>query len=136
LVPTMIHAQVAGVLVGVCFTHIMFDVPILQLSTHAQTAYALWSAAVIATVGLLGTILRCDAYGVPLTAGAVAAYITGADWFTASTSFANPAVTIARAFTDPFAGIRLADAPGFIAAQCVGLMIVLAVAKVMGFRLP
>ena len=136
LVPVIIVAQIAGGLIGVWLTHFMFDVPILQISSHVRTGPALWLAEIIATVGLLGTILRCDAYGVPLTAGAVAAYITGAYWFTASTSFANPAVTIARAFTDSFAGIRPADAPGFIVAQCVGLALVLGAVKVLGFRLP
>jgi glycerol uptake facilitator-like aquaporin len=135
-VPVMILAQIAGGMVGVWLTHIMFDAPIMQVSTHARTGFALWTAEIVATVGLLGTILRCDSYGVPLTAGAVAAYITGAYWFTASTSFANPAVTIARAFTDTFAGIRPVDAPGFIAAQIVGLVLVLVAAKALGFRLP
>lgn len=135
-VPVMIVAQIAGGLVGVWLTHIMFDAPILQYSTHVRTGPALWTAETIATVGLLGTILRCDSYGVPLTAGAVAAYITGAYWFTASTSFANPAVTIARTFTESFAGIRPADAPGFIVAQCIGLALVLIAAKALGFRLP
>jgi len=135
-VPVMIVAQIAGGIVGVWLTHIMFDASILQVSTHARTGPALWTAEIVATVGLLGTILRCNAYGAPLTAAAVASYITGAYWFTASTSFANPAVTIARAFTDTFAGIRPADAPGFIAAQCIGLVLVLATAKAVGFCLP
>lgn len=136
LVPFMILAQIAGGLIGVALTHVMFDAPVLQVSTHIRTGVPLWTAEIIATIGLLGTIMRCDAYGVPITAGAVAAYITGAYWFTASTSFANPAVTIARSFTDTFAGIRPADAPGFIVAQCVGLILVVLAAKAFGFRLP
>lgn len=135
-VPVMILAQVVGGVLGVWLTHIMFDAPVFQFSTHVRTGPGLWIAEIVATVGLLGTILRCDGYGVPLTAGAVAAYITGAYWFTASTSFANPAVTIARTFTDTFAGIRPLDAPGFIVAQCIGLALVLVGAKALGFRLP
>ena len=82
-------------------------------------------AEAIATVGLLATILGCRAYREPVTAFAVAAWITGAYWFTASTSFANPAVTLARGFTDSFAGIRPDDIPGFVLAQLVGLALVL-----------
>lgn len=132
----MIAAQTAGGVIGVWLAHLMFDLPMLQSSLHIRTGPGLWCAEVVATVGLLGTILRCDSYGVPLTAGAVASYITGAYWFTASTSFANPAVTIARTFTDTFAGIRPADAPGFIVAQFAALVLVLAVARAAGFTLP
>ncbi len=135
-VAPMVAAQVAGGLIGVWITHVMFDLPVVQFSQHIRTGPALWCAEIVATVGLLGTILRCDSYGVPLTAGAVAAYITGAYWFTASTSFANPAVTIARILTDTFAGIRPLDAPGFIGAQLAALALVLAVAKAVRFTLP
>lgn len=132
--PAMIAAQIAGGLTGVAVSHLMFDLPVLEISTHARNGVAQWTAEIVATVGLLGVVLRCDRYGIPLTAGAVAAYITGAYWFTASTSFANPAVTIARAFTDTFAGIRPADAPGFVAAQIVGLLLIVAAAKALNFR--
>lgn len=135
-VAPMIAAQIAGGAIGVWLTHFMFDLPVLQFSQHIRTGAPLWCAEIVATVGLLGTILRCDSYGVPLTAGAVASYITGAYWFTASTSFANPAVTIARTFTDTFAGIRPLDAPGFVVAQLAALTLVLAVAKAAGFTLP
>lgn len=135
-VAPMVGAQIAGGLVGVWLTHFMFEMPMLQVSEHVRTGPSLWCAEIIATVGLLGTILRCDSYGVPLIAGAVASYITGAYWFTASTSFANPAVTIARGFTDTFAGIRPLDAPGFIGAQLAGLVLVLVVARAVGFTLP
>lgn len=135
-VAPMILAQVAGGLVGVGLAHFMFEMPLLQVSEHMRTGPSLWCAEIIATAGLLGTILRCDRYGVPLTASAVASYIIGAYWFTSSTSFANPAVTIARCFTDTFAGIRPLDAPGFIAAQAAGLALVLAATKVAGFTLP
>jgi glycerol uptake facilitator-like aquaporin len=120
-VPAYIAAQLAGAILGVWLAHIMFDLPVWQLSQHVRTGVPQWVAEVIATFGLLSVIWGCRAHREPVTAFAVAAYITGAYWFTASTSFANPAVTVARALTDTFAGIRPADAPGFILAQLVGL---------------
>ena len=135
-VPAHIIAQVIGAVVGVWITHIMFELPLLQSATHIRTGPAQWVAEIVATVGLLGVILRCHAHGVEITAKAVALYITGAYWFTASTSFANPAVTIARALTDTFAGIRPADVAGFIVAQCVGLGLVLIAGTAMAFTLP
>ena len=124
-VPAYIVAQIAGGIIGVWLAHVMFDLPILQLSTHARTGLPQWVAEVVATFGLLTVIWGCRAHKEPVTAFAVAAYITGAYWFTASTSFANPAVTIARALSDTFAGIRPADAPGFVMAQLVALAVVL-----------
>jgi glycerol uptake facilitator-like aquaporin len=124
-VPGYIVAQIAGAIAGVWLAHVMFELPVLQLSTHARTGIGQWVAEVIATFGLLATIWGCRAYAAPVTAFAVAAYITGAYWFTASTSFANPAVTIARSLTDTFAGIRPVDAPGFILAQLAGVMLAL-----------
>jgi len=120
-----VPAQIAGAVMGVVLAHLMFELPAAQLGTQARTGPGQWLAEVLATLGLLGTIAGCRRHGLALTAGAVAAYIAGAYWFTASTSFANPAVTIARALTDTFAGIRPADAPGFIAAQlaAVGIFI-------------
>jgi glycerol uptake facilitator-like aquaporin len=115
-------AQIAGAVAGVWIAHVMFELPILQFSQHVRTGIGQWVAEVVATFGLLVTIWGCRAYRAPVTAFAVAAYITGAYWFTASTSFANPAVTVARALTDTFAGIRPADAPGFILAQLIGLV--------------
>jgi glycerol uptake facilitator-like aquaporin len=96
-----------------------------QLSQHVRTGIPQWVAEIIATFGLLTVIWGCRAHREPVTAFAVAAYITGAYWFTASTSFANPAVTVARALTNTFAGIRPTDAPGFILAQFVGLALAL-----------
>jgi glycerol uptake facilitator-like aquaporin len=112
--------QILGGIAGVAATHLMFSDPVFFASTKARAGWPqLWSE-VVATFGLLLTILggvRFRLQSVPLLVGA---YIAAAYWFTASTSFANPAVTIARSLTDTFAGIRPADAPGFIAAQVVG----------------
>jgi glycerol uptake facilitator-like aquaporin len=122
-VPTYLAAQLVGAIAGVWLAHAMFELPVMQLSTHVRTGTGQWLAEAIATFGLLAVIWGCRAYAVPVTAFAVAAYITGAYWFTASTSFANPAVTIARSLTDTFAGIRPVDAPGFILAQIAGVML-------------
>ncbi len=115
-----VAVQILGGIAGVAATHLMFGDPVFVASTKARTGWPqLWSE-VVATFGLLLTILggvRFRPQSVPLLVGA---YIAAAYWFTASTSFANPAVTIARSLTDTFAGIRPADAPGFIAAQVVG----------------
>jgi len=124
-VPAYILAQIAGAVLGVWLAHIMFQLPVLQFSTHVRTGIGQWAAEAIATFGLLATIWGCRAHAAPVTAFAVAAYITGAYWFTASTSFANPAVTIARSLTDTFAGIRPVDAPEFVLAQLAGLLLVL-----------
>jgi len=103
----------------------MYDLPMWQLSHHVRTGLPLWVAEVVATFGLLTVTWGCRAHREPVTAFAVGAYITGAYWFTASTSFANPAVTIARALSDTFAGIRPIDAPGFIIAQFIALVLAL-----------
>ena len=111
--------QVAGGLCGAMLAHLMFEMPILQLSQNARTGGAQWLSEFVATFGLLTVIfggLRWRPESVPMLVGL---YITAAYWFTASTSFANPAVTIARAFTDSFSGILPAHAPGFILAQLV-----------------
>ena len=126
-VPAYIAAQLAGAVAGVWLAHAMFDLPIWQLSQHVRFGAGQWIAEIVATFGLLMVIWGSRAHREPVTAFAVAAYITGAYWFTASTSFANPAVTIARAFSDSFAGIRLLDVPGFIAAQLVGLILAVAI---------
>ncbi len=119
-VPGYIGAQTAGAFAGVAAAHLMFEKPLFFASQHVRAGgLQLWSEFV-ATFGLLAVIWGCSrsrAHAVPF---AVAAYITAAYWFTASTSFANPAVTLARTASDTFAGIRLADAPGFIAAQLAG----------------
>jgi glycerol uptake facilitator-like aquaporin len=124
-VPAYIAAQLAGAIAGVWLAHLMFDLPVFQLSRHVRSGFGQFLAEIVATFGLLLVIWGARAHREPVTAFAVAAYITGAYWFTASTSFANPAVTVARALSDTFAGIRPADAPGFIAAQCVALLLAL-----------
>jgi glycerol uptake facilitator-like aquaporin len=118
-------AQLAGATIGVAIAHLMFEVPIWQLSNHARSGAGQFVAEIVATFGLLAVIWGCRAHRPPVTAFAVAAYITGAYWFTASTSFANPAVTVARALTDSFAGIRPDDVPGFVLAQFVALALAL-----------
>lgn len=122
-------AQVAGGLVGTVVAHLMFVHPLIEASQHVRTGGAQWFAEWVATFGLVLTILA----GVRFAQGAVpwlvGLYITSAYWFTASTSFANPAVAIARAMTDSFSGIRPADLPGFILAQCVGAVCALAFAR-------
>jgi glycerol uptake facilitator-like aquaporin len=115
-----IVTQLAGALVGVWVAHLMFAEAVLQLSDHVRAGRAQLFSEFIATFGLLSVIWgvsRRRADSVPF---AIGLYITGAYWFTASTSFANPAVTLARSFTNTFAGIRPADAPGFIGAQLLG----------------
>jgi len=111
--------QMAGGLGGAMLAHLMFEMPVLQLSQNARTGGAQWLSEFVATFGLLTVIfggLRWRPDSIPMLVGL---YITAAYWFTASTSFANPAVTIARAFTDSFSGILPAHAPGFILAQLV-----------------
>ena len=123
--PAYIVAQIVGGIAGVWLAHVTFGLPIWQLSQHVRTGLPQWIAEVIATFGLLTVIWGCRAHREPVTAFAVGAYITGAYWFTASTSFANPAVTIARSLSDTFAGVRPVDAPGFIIAQVIGLVLAL-----------
>jgi glycerol uptake facilitator-like aquaporin len=124
-------AQTAGAIVGVWLAHVMFALPVLELGSKVRTGTGEWLGEAIATFGLLATIWGCRAHRAPVTAIAVAAYITGAYWFTSSTSFANPAVTIARSLTDTFAGIRPQDAPGFIIAEFVGFAAALPLLKTL-----
>jgi glycerol uptake facilitator-like aquaporin len=115
-------SQIAGALAGVASAHLMFGLPLFSASNHPRRGAAqLWSE-VVATFGLLLVIWACSRFRQPATAYAVGAYITAAYWFTASTSFANPAVTLARSASNTFAGIRPADTPGFIAAQFIGAL--------------
>ena len=121
-----VAAQVAGGVIGTWAAHGMFEEPLLQFSQKVRTGGAQWFAEVIAAFGLVLVIfagVKQRAEAVPMLVGL---YITAAYWFTASTSFANPAVAIARAFTDTFSGIRPVDVPGFILAQLVGAAIAVA----------
>jgi glycerol uptake facilitator-like aquaporin len=119
-VPWYVVAQVVGALAGVAAAHAMFELPIFFPSRHARAGGAQAFSEFVATFGLLAVIWGCARLRSAAVPFAVAAYITAAYWFTASTSFANPAVTLARSLTDTFAGIRPADAPAFIAAQLAG----------------
>ncbi len=116
-------AQVTGGLAGMIIAHAMFDQALLQASTNARTGAGQWLAETVATFGLVATILAVLRFRAEAVAYAVGLYITAGYWFTASTSFANPAVTVARSFTDTFSGIQPEHAPGFILAQCVGAVI-------------
>lgn len=113
-------AQIGGAFAGVACAHLMFGEPLFFASQHVRTGAGQWWSECVATFGLVGVIIGCARSRPGLTPLAVAAYITAAYWFTASTSFANPAVTLARCASDTFAGIRPVDAPAFIAAQLLG----------------
>ncbi len=131
-----VGVQCVAAIAGVVLAHAMFDLPLLQPGTHARTGAAQWLSEAVATCGLLLTILlglRARPAAIPAL---VAAYIFAAYWFTASTSFANPAVTLARALTQTFAGIRPADAPGFIVAQLAGTALALLLAAWLERRTP
>jgi glycerol uptake facilitator-like aquaporin len=130
--PVYVIAQVLGAVAGVMVAHAMFELPIIQTSDHARSGGAQWLSEFVATLGLLGVVWGTKAKGVQTVAASVALYIMGAYWFTSSTSFANPAVTLARAMTDTFAGIRPDDVLGFVAAQlvAVGLIVLLVRRKV------
>ena len=120
-----VPVQIIGGIAGVLLCHVMFDLDLWQVSTTARTGSAQWTSEVFATVGLLFVIfggLHSRADAVPAL---VALYITGAYWFTSSTSFANPVVTIARAFSNTFAGIDPAHVAGFIVAQLIGVAVAL-----------
>jgi len=115
--------QVAAAVIGVFLAHLMFDVAMLQTSTKVRTGGGQWLAEVVACFGLVATILLVLRARAEAVAYAVGLYITAGYWFTASTSFANPAVTVGRTLTDTFSGIRPVDAPAFIAAQIVGAIL-------------
>jgi glycerol uptake facilitator-like aquaporin len=115
-----IGAQIAGGIVGAILANAMFAQPLVSFSTHARGGAPLLLSEFVATFGLVTVIAACSHGSRSAVAYAVAAYIVAAYWFTASTSFANPAVTIARALSDTFAGIRPADVPGFVCSQLLG----------------
>ena len=120
LVPVYIVAQTGGAIAGVWVAHAMFGERLLMVSTRTRSGVPQMFSEFVATFGLLAVIWGCSRRRSATVPFAVAAYITAAYWFTASTSFANPAVTVARALTDTFAGIAPTDVPGFVAAQLLG----------------
>ncbi len=118
-------AQLIGAVAGVVLAHAMFAEPLLQTSTHVRSGAAQWLSEVVATFGLVGTILGVARSRPTAVAYAVGLYIAGAYWFTASTSFANPAVTLARSMSDSFAGIAPASVAGFVVAELAGAALAL-----------
>ncbi|MFN5825341.1 MAG: aquaporin [Sphingomonadales bacterium] len=124
-----IAAQLLFGIMGVWAAHLMFEMPVLQLSTTARTGMGQWLAEAIATFGLILTILGTVRHRAEWVPASVALYITAAYWFTSSTSFANPAITIARSLTDSFSGIAPFDVPMFLLAQLVGAACAAAVAR-------
>ena len=119
-VPAYIIAQVAGAVAGACIAHLMFDLPVIQASTTMRDGTGQWFAEGVATFGLILVVIGCARQSPHAVPYAVGLYITAAYWFTASTSFANPAVTLGRTFTDTFAGIAPQSAPEFVVAQVLG----------------
>jgi glycerol uptake facilitator-like aquaporin len=115
-------AQLVGAATGTWCAHLMFDLPILMLGGTVRAGVGQWVGEAVATFGLVAAILACVRSRPKAVAAVVGLYITAAYWFTSSTSFANPAVTVARMLTDSFAGIRPADVPAFIAAQLLGAL--------------
>jgi len=122
-----VATQILCAVVGVLTAHAMFDEPVLQFSQRVRSGPAQWFSEAVATFGLVLAIGGAVRYRPAAVAAIVGLYITAAYWFTASTSFANPAVTVARAFTDTFAGIQPASVPGFITAQLAGALLAAAV---------
>lgn len=118
--PAYIFAQIAGAFAGVVAAHLMFGLTLVSVSTHVRSGAAQTFSEFVATFGLLAVIWGCARTRPAAVPFAVGAYITAAYWFTASTSFANPAVTIARSLTNTFAGVRPIDVPAFVAAQFAG----------------
>jgi glycerol uptake facilitator-like aquaporin len=122
-------AQLAFGILGAWAAHLMFDLPTLQLSVRARTGFGQWTGEAIATFGLILTILGTVKHRPEWVPASVALYITAAYWFTSSTSFANPAITVARSLSDTFAGIAPTDVPPFIVAQLIGAMMAALTAK-------
>ncbi len=132
-----VPAQVVGGCAGTVIANLMFELPAVTLSTHARSAGGLWLGEVVATFGLLTVILGVVRSGRTSAAPfAVGGYIAAAYWFTSSTSFANPAVTLARTLTDTFAGIEPSSAPAFVVAQAAGAAVAIALARFLHPDLP
>lgn len=130
-----ILAQIFAGALGAFAAHLMFDLDIIQLSTKARGGVGQWAGELVATFGLVMAILSSLHHRPGVVPAVVALYISAAYWFTSSTSFANPAITIVRSLTDTFAGIAPADVPGFIAAQLAGMLLALGCARML-FRKP
>lgn len=124
-------AQIGGAVAGTMAAHLMFELPALQVSGAARTGIGQWLAETVACFGLVVAILGSLRWRPEAVAWTVGLYIVSAYWFTASTSFANPAVTLARSLTDTFSGIRPADAPGFVAAQVLGAVLAVGLGAVL-----
>ncbi len=123
--------QLAGGILGIWAAHVMFDLPIIQISTKARTGVGQWAGEFIATFGLLLAILGSVRYRPENVPAAVALYIVAGYWFTSSTSFANPAIAVARSLSNSFAGIAPADVPMFVAMQLAGALAAYAVGRVL-----
>ncbi len=123
--------QLAGGVLGALAVHFMFELPILQLSSHVRSGPGQWAGELLATFGLVLVILGTRHHRAESVPASVALYIAAAYWFTSSTSFANPAITVARSLSDTFAGIAPADVPGFIAAQMTGMALALGAARLL-----
>ena len=119
-----VAAQLAGAIFGMLVAHLMFDLPLLQTSTTTRAGLGQWAGEFVATFGLIATIFGCLRFRPEAVPYAVGLFITAGYWFTSSTSFANPAVTVARSFTDTFSGILPAHAPAFIAVQLLAAVVV------------
>ena len=126
-----VAVQIAGGIMGALLAHAMFELPFFQISATPRNGPGQWIAEVVAAFGLILTILGCLARNAAAVPMAVGLYITAAYWFTASTSFANPAVTIARSLSDTFAGIAPTDVPAFIAAQIIGAVLAQITARML-----
>jgi glycerol uptake facilitator-like aquaporin len=122
-----IAVQIAGGSAGTIMAHVMFNLPLIEFSTHERTGIGMWMGEIVASFGLLATIIGCLRVKLDAIPYAVGLFITAGYWFTSSTSFANPAVTIARALTNTFSGIRPEDVLAFIAAQVIGAIFATAI---------
>ena len=125
----VVLGQIGGGSLGTLFAHVMFELPAVAWSQHERSGFGQWIAEGVATSGLVAIVIIGGRFRSEAMPWLVGLTITSAYWFTASTSFANPAVTLARTLTDTFSGIRLLDAPGFIAAQCAGALLALVVSR-------
>jgi glycerol uptake facilitator-like aquaporin len=127
--PVYLLAQLGGGIAGVAAANLMFDLPVIELSNKARGGPGEWLAEALATFGLVLTILGTVRHRAEAVPAAVALYITAAYWFTSSTSFANPAITVARSLSDSFAGIAPASVPGFVVAQLAGALAAAPIAR-------